>query len=846
MTQEFHLSITSLGSDRYLIRTEDTAAGVPVAETQVEWPVENWLQLAQPAMDDPIMGLLKGQAEVGNTALGLHKLGKILYDALFHEGAIRESWLRAQGIAQNREEMLRLRLGLKESRLQRLPWEVLHHDGHPLTTRSDLTFTRYAANFLVGQTLDASSFLGNNDFLRVLMVIASPGDQDYLELAKEAEHIRELLDAENEATLPVKIEVLKQPDRSTLAQALEQGNYQVLHYAGHSDFGDSGGDLSLVNRQTGLTERLSGDDLAGLLVNNHVVLTVFNSCRSGHTAGDDVEMDWRQQNLVQALVNRGVPGVIAMAERIPDEVAIAFTQLFYKNLRKGYPIDLSLSRTRQGLISAFGSDQYYWALPILYLQPDFDGYLTSDDDEEAQVNDEEAQLGPKAPVSAASETPSTPTETLPQELPSENGTVDILKQLESSSPVEDEDEVVANFVRKLSETSKTSEDPPMPAAQEEVLVDNNSERARMAIYDTLPEVPLKEDTAAASALLADPQSPPSQNGDRPHNQPSQTQRFASPQSQQTSEQSLLIWFALGLVGLVAVFGLGALALRWANSLSESPPAPENEPSTASITAAGALDVDILIRQAEQAIEQGRYGDAREDFERALIQELIGNTTPNAATDAILPLISDPQQPDLAYIRGRIIWQSIALLGEDALSPDRLAQQRSLAAQAQDAWEAVDNTFMKGRIAQGFAHYATGDWDGAIESWEAAESLYEDQRQRQADPAASSATEPVILHAYAGLAMAHTKLANINVENLAEDEFAAELTTEERNLLENEVDRERAIARDYYQRLQTLDPDGSMSPEQLQIINNSEATWNNWFWTDGLLTDWGKVPNELEE
>lgn len=78
---------------------------------------------------------------------------------------------------------------------------------------------------------------------------------------------------------------------------------------------------------------------------------------------------------MQALVNRGVPGVIAMADRIPDDVALTFTQLLYRHLRQGYPIDLSLSRVRQGLREAHRSAQPLWMLPLLYLRPGFDGYL---------------------------------------------------------------------------------------------------------------------------------------------------------------------------------------------------------------------------------------------------------------------------------------------------------------------------------------------------------------------------------------------------------------------------------------------------------------------------------------
>ena len=838
VAQEFHLSITSLGSDRYLIRTEDTAAGVPVAETQVEWPVDDWLQQAKPRMDDPIIGLLKGEANLNKGAPGFHKLGETLYNALFHEGAIRESWLRAQGIAQNREEMLRLRLGLKDSRLQRLPWEVLHHDGHPLTTRYDLTFTRYAANFLVGQTLEVGDFLSTDTRLRVLMVIASPDDQDSLKLIKEVEHIQKVLQTENAASPPVDITLLKQPDRSTLAQALEQGNYQVLHYAGHSDFGDSGGDLSLVNQQTGLTERLSGDDLAGLLVNNRVVLTVFNSCRSAHTAGDDAEMDWRQQNLMQALVNRGVPSVIAMAERIPDEVAIAFTQLFYKNLRKGYPIDLSLSRTRQGLIAAFGSDQHYWALPILYLQPDFDGYLMGD--APATESDRDAEVS-ELPEAAANVLP----QASPQRATSDNGTVDLLKQLENTPPPEDDDNAVANFVKQLSETSTLAEEPLMPAPHKEDLVDNNSERTGMAIYDTLPEVPLKEPQPDELAQPSEPPAQPSQNGKRPHSrqQPQlQPRQLPKSQPQNIAEKSPLIWFALGLVALFTVFGLAALALWWSNRLADPSSTTDSESSVASVESVGSPDVDVLIREAQQAIEQGRFADARNDFEKALVQEAIGKTDQGAATNAILPIVLDAQQSDLAYIEGRLIWQRLAQTGEDAPSLEQELQQREWVTQARDVWENLDNDFMKGRIAQGFAYYAAGDWSDAVDSWEAAERIYEDQRIRQ-NPDNSPPADPLILHVYAGLAMAHWELANLNLEALEAEDLET-LSETERTTLQNEADSELAIARDYFSQLQNLDTSDRMSRQPLETINDSPETWDNWFWTDNLLNDWSRIRREF--
>ncbi|MEG4418678.1 CHAT domain-containing protein [Microcoleus sp. LAD1_D5] len=392
MSQEFQLSVTPVGDDEYLVRTERVAPGVPLAEQQVRWPIDEWLALSAQLMNDPLVGLLQGKAVQGtnfagrglsrsgnNSGPNLVALGQQLYSGLF-QGNLRDSWTCAQGIAQHRREVLQLRLGLKGRRLPRLPWEVLHAGDRPLATGTDVVFSRYQpGTSLFKQT----RILPSGGPLKILMAIASPSDRDSLQLKREVLHLQQEL--QNRTGNPLKnsphspeiqLTILEQPDREQLTQALEQGHYQVLHYAGHSNLGSRGGELYLVSSRTGLTETLSGDDLAGLLVNNGIQMAVFNSCRGAYGDPSDLADDSPERNLTEALVKRGIPAVLAMAESIPDDVALTLTRLFYRNLNQGYPVDLSLSRARAGLISAYGSHQLYWALPILYQHPDFDGYLT--------------------------------------------------------------------------------------------------------------------------------------------------------------------------------------------------------------------------------------------------------------------------------------------------------------------------------------------------------------------------------------------------------------------------------------------------------------------------------------
>ncbi|MGB3491272.1 MAG: CHAT domain-containing protein, partial [Elainellaceae cyanobacterium] len=375
VTQEFHISVTPVRDSEYWVRTEQVAPGVPLADEQFIWPVHDWLEQAQHLMNDPLVGLLQGNstsragfASAGSPdanagasaepeAKSLVALGRLLYESLF-QGRLRDSWMTAQGIAQHRGEVLRLRLGLKGSFLPRLPWEVLNGgiqhayagSARPLATGTDILFSRYQPGMGMLGAIAFPTAPKPRQTLRLLMAIAAPNDQQQLKLKQEAEHLQQELKQQAEllqnsamiGTLPdIQVTILEQPGREQLAQALEQGNYQIFHFAGHSELSSAGGQIYLVNRQTGLSEPMSGDDLAGLLVNNGIQMAVFNSCRGAYTASMATNQEGAgDRSLTEALVSQGVPAVLAMAEQIPDDVALTLTRLFYRNLKQDYPVDL--------------------------------------------------------------------------------------------------------------------------------------------------------------------------------------------------------------------------------------------------------------------------------------------------------------------------------------------------------------------------------------------------------------------------------------------------------------------------------------------------------------------------
>jgi Flp pilus assembly protein TadD len=560
VTQEFHISVTPIGDNDYLVRTERVAPGVPLAEEQVIWPVEEWLMRASLLMNDPLLGLLRGEsihplADSSNQLMGnpldaqdqravnLVKFGQQLYSALF-QGTIRDSWVMAQGIAQHRQEDLRLRLGLKDARLPRLPWEVLAND-RPIATGTDVLFSRYHSSFAAMSSpfqFQQMPIVEPGQPLKILMVLAAPTDQEALALRQEALHLQEELQGtfrngnRNGRLSEIQLTILEQPGREQLTQALEHNHYQVLHYAGHSSLGTAGGKLYLVSSKTGLTETLNGEDLAGLLVNNGIRMAVFNSCKGVYTATTESAADAGEGNLAEALVKRGIPAVLAMAERIPDDVALNLSRLFYRNLKQLYPIDLSLSRARQGLLSSYGSNQLYWALPILYLHPEFDGYLQPPDHDSANVPEvvladdrpTEVHHGHGHAALAGSELSHDLIEDLPEDLladlpedlpedwvdepddqlvadPSQGFAGADLDEFDADSLLDPDDlefdepeyqpdvetEKVAQLVQQLSQSSVANpvQEEPLRASATENLLPNTSEAAKPEDYLVLPDNP---------------------------------------------------------------------------------------------------------------------------------------------------------------------------------------------------------------------------------------------------------------------------------------------------------------------------------------------------------------------
>jgi tetratricopeptide (TPR) repeat protein len=833
VAQEFHISVTPLGAqDEYLVRIERVAPGVPLAEEQVKWSVEDWLAQSQQLMNDPLLGLLQGSGNLPVTqpALNLVALGQKLYNALF-QGSLRDSWIMAQAIAENQRAILRLRLGLRGTRLSRLPWEVLHAGDRPLATGTDVAFSRYQLSTAL-RTSPSLTFRQNQP-LKILMVIASPSDKESLELKQEANHLQEELRTRFRNGSPtIQLKILEQPGREQLTHALEQGQYQVFHYAGHSNPSVAGGDLYLVSSKTGLTETLNGDDLAGLLVNNGIQLAVFNSCRGAYTASLDTSDPSRDQNLAQALIKRGIPSVLAMAERIPDEVALILTRLFYRNLNQGYPIDLSLSRARQGLISAYGSNQLYWALPVLYLHPQFDGFLISPDDPASRF---------AIPDSSETFLANGEVETLFTEPPGNRSHPEILNtadttSLEDFGAVEDwyEDEstphpissdplffssnseydedidpiysdvngnpsdyeadlaIVSDLFRQLSQAHSIPDEPIVSASAGENLLPQPTDSPPVSdVYQRLPENPEYSQRAQVPASAI---TQPSEVASKSRSKVKKAPRF-----QIFSYRSSAIFWLLSTLGAVAIALLGLWFWQNRNSqttevlshLSHSTTGSQAPISNLKAANLQKVETGTLVTVAIDQFNQGNLSTGQQAVEELLNRNALPQS---AAALAVVPK-NQEDTAAISFLKGRLAWQSLSTGSKD-FSLDDVRRFWEVAVKKQPNSSLYLN-------ALGFAYYEEGNVDRAIQVWFDALSL----KEKQSTNVSSVGGHKDILTTYAGLAIGLKRSSQTQPED------------KQANLVKEAMKLRQKILND--------DP----------VHFQPEALSKNWMWSEKAIQDW---------
>ena len=360
---DFELTITAQG-ERYAVDVRS-----PVGRAGGDFV----LPFSSSEVDDFLLKLdrSRGMRSVRTSDVGLAKdFGGRLYDALFH-GQLLTQFRRSVDRAQREGTQLRVRLQLQDApHLAQLPWEYLYNRAeNDFLALSTLTpIVRYVPR----QSILSLRVVRVVPPLRILAAISSPRDYSPLDVTTERDKLeralRESIRGDLLAGNRVVVEWLtRQEGESTLValqRILRRGDYHVFHFIGHGQFDPRGEQGALILEDAdGRGTAISGERLGNYLrdeirVARTLRLAVLNACQSGLSSSQGLA-----GGVATALVQMGIPAVIAMQAEISDEGAIAFAQGFYAALADGWPVDLALTEGRKGI---YAISDLEWGKPVLY------------------------------------------------------------------------------------------------------------------------------------------------------------------------------------------------------------------------------------------------------------------------------------------------------------------------------------------------------------------------------------------------------------------------------------------------------------------------------------------------
>lgn len=343
----------------------------------------------------------------GYTGRLMQTLGVKLWQWLF-DGPIKGSLDRSLGIAMGQETPLCLCLDIRDPDLISLPWEIMQ----PQPGRQAMSLSERIRFSRTTSDVDPLGNVNVDDRLKILLVLGEPdmpsqnpnADQtsETLQLQAEADTLKRILLGEvtsglnkRSAMAPCKVDVLVRPRSAALIKKLENGQYNVFFYAGHGVPAPDGGLIFLQSQST-----LNGTELAQVLTHNRVKLAVFNTCW-GAQPEQQGQRTIPRSSLAEVLLHHGVPAVIAMRDSIADEEALSFVQIFSQTLAERNPVNRAVAIARQHLLTLYKFNQPAWTLPVLYLHPDFDGQLLSEQDSDiTRLPGDACKSGPIAAIRA--------------------------------------------------------------------------------------------------------------------------------------------------------------------------------------------------------------------------------------------------------------------------------------------------------------------------------------------------------------------------------------------------------------------------------------------------------------
>jgi CHAT domain-containing protein len=199
--------------------------------------------------------------------------------------------------------------------------------------------------------------------LKILVVCATPSDCQPLNVTDEKQKIGQQLKKMRLKT-KVKLDVLNHATIEKLRDRIKK--YHVIHFIGHGGFirqqGEEIGCL-MFESQYGKSDLIHSVRFSLILRDTKVRLVILNACETAKTSTYNAFL-----GVAPALVNAGIPAVIAMQFPMPDSSAVMFSEEFYNSLSQYYQVDAAVTDARIAMAERIGVDRIDWGIPVLFMQ----------------------------------------------------------------------------------------------------------------------------------------------------------------------------------------------------------------------------------------------------------------------------------------------------------------------------------------------------------------------------------------------------------------------------------------------------------------------------------------------
>jgi hypothetical protein len=366
--EELEVEVRSIGKKRYEVRV--LSSGRAASKFTPPYAAEKLAGLLTD-LEGRVCASSRAGRDMGwadspnaTVQVDIEKLGKRLFKALFPppvERRLREKWIEVQKKnLQGQHLGLRIRITFDRPEdlalLATQPWEFLCDNGRFINCSRDMPLVR---SMNTGALRPIPSSTGP---LRVLLIPSNPKGVKALNIAREARLIKQALRAIPEVEI-----VTMKPTTEALARLTDQ-SFDIVHFMGHGDIlkGKRKDRFVLYfegkNRQP---EPVPSSQLARYLeMVRGLRLVVLNSCWSGALPRESGQDPF--SGVGAALIESGVPAVVAMQFPVSDDAAVAFSRAFYERLAARDCISAAATMGRLAILDQ-EEDTLEWATPIVML-----------------------------------------------------------------------------------------------------------------------------------------------------------------------------------------------------------------------------------------------------------------------------------------------------------------------------------------------------------------------------------------------------------------------------------------------------------------------------------------------